>query len=192
MLQAMNDDTKPFLIKLIAENKDNEACKYLWDQYYEVLIKFAVAYLKSKELAEEVVADVLYQVWSTKHHLENIQHLRVYLFTAVRNRCYTQLSKKKREQSLFVNTGELHEDSHIDFNVDPEKQMITGELSKFIKEIVEDLPPRCKQIYKLIREEGLRNKDVAVQLGISINTIDVQLAIALKKITKAMQFYYNR
>ena len=188
----MNDHIKPYLIKLISENKDHEACKYLWDQYYDVLLKFAVAYLKSVELAEEVVADVLYQVWNSKDHLENIQYLRVYLFTAVRNRCYTQLSKKKREQSLFIHTGEHQEDSYIDFHVDPEKQMITGELSKFISEIVEDLPPRCKQIYKMIREDGLRNKDVAVELGISINTIDVQLAIALKKITKAMQLYYNR
>jgi RNA polymerase sigma-70 factor (ECF subfamily) len=188
----MNDHIKPYLIKLISENKDNEACKYLWDQYYDVLIKFSVAYLKSRELAEEVVADVLYQVWNTKDHLENIQHLRVYLFTAVRNRCYTQLSKKKREQALFINTSEFHEDSYIDFNINPVKQMMTGELSKFISEIVEDLPPRCKQIYKMVREDGLRNKDVAVQLGISINTIDVQLAIALKKLTKAMQLYYNR
>jgi RNA polymerase sigma-70 factor (ECF subfamily) len=188
----MNDHVKPYLIKLIAESKDHEACKYLWDQYHDTLIKFAVAYLKSRELAEEVVADVLYQVWNTKDHLENIQHLRVYLFTAVRNRCYTQLAKKKREQSLFVVTNELNEDSHVDFHINPEKQMINGELLKFISEIVEDLPPRCKQIYKMVREEGLRNKDVAAQLGISINTIDVQLAIALKKLTKAMQLYYNR
>lgn len=188
----MNDDVKQYLIKLIAEDKSNEAYKYLWNQYYDVLIKFSVAYLKSRELAEEVVADVLYQVWNTRQNLANIQHLRVYLFTAVRNRCYTQLARQKREQILFTNTSEFKEDVYFDVEINPERQMITDELTRFIKEIVEDLPPRCKEIYKMVREEGLRNKDVALQLGISVNTIDVQLAIALKKLTKALQLYDNR
>lgn len=188
----MNDPVKSYLIKLVSEAKGNEACRYLWDQYYKILIKFSMAYLKSNELAEEVVSDVLFQVWNNKHNLENIQNLRVYLFSAVKNRCYTQLQRQKRDQTLFVDNNDVKDDLYFDNKVDPENQMITGELSKFIQEIIEDLPQRCKQIYKMVREEGLRNKDVAVKLGISVNTIDVQLAIALKKLTKAIQLYYDR
>lgn len=188
----MIDDVKQRLSELVAAGKNNEAASYLWKQYYKVLLKFAVAYLKNTELAEEVVSDVLYQVWNNKAGISQIQNMRVYVFTAVRNRCYTQLNKQKREQLLFQPADELHEDRSFDNGIDPEKQMMNGELSKFISEIVEDLPPRCKQIYKMVREEGLRNKDVAQQLGISINTIDVQLAIAVKKLTKALQLYFNQ
>ena len=191
-MDQKGDSTKLDLINLIAQNKGDHAYKYLREQYYDVLIKFAVAYLKSNELAEEVVEDVLFLVWNSQHKLENINNLRVYIFTAVRNRCFTQLARLKREQSLFLNTSDYKENLSFNPNINPENMMVTSELSKLIREIVDDLPPRCRQIYKLIREDGLRNKDVAAQLNISVNTIDVQLAIAIKKLSKAIQLYYNR
>ena len=191
-MDQKDDSTKLDLINLIAQNKGDHAYKYLREQYYDVLIKFAVAYLKSNELAEEVVEDVLFLVWNSQHKLENINNLRVYIFTAVRNRCFTQLARLKREQSLFLNTSDYKENLSFNPNINPENMMVTSELSKLIREIVDDLPPRCRQIYKLIREDGLRNKDVAAQLNISVNTIDVQLAIAIKKLSKAIQLYYNR
>jgi RNA polymerase sigma-70 factor (family 1) len=191
-MDQKDDSTKLDLINLIAQNKGDYAYKHLREQYYSVLYKFAVAYLKSNELAEEVVEDVLFQVWSSKYKLESINNLRVYIFTAVRNRCFTQLARQKREQSLFLNTSDYKENLYFNHNINPESMMVTSELSKFIREIVDDLPPRCRQIYKMIREDGLRNKDVAEQLNISVNTIDVQLAIAIKKLSKAIQLYYNR
>ena len=51
---------------------------------------------------------------------------------------------------------------------------------------IENLPPRCKMIFKLIREDGLRYKEVAEILNISVNTIDVQMAIAVKRISEAL------
>ena len=191
-MDQKGDSTKLDLINLIAQNKGDHAYKYLREQYYNVLLKFAVAYLKSNELAEEVVEDVLFQVWSSQQKLESINNLRVYIFTAVRNRCFTQLNRLKREQTLFLNTSDYKENLYFNHNINPENMMVTSELSKFIREIVDDLPPRCRQIYKMVREEGLRNKDVAAQLNISVNTIDVQLAIAIKKLSKAIQLYYNR
>jgi RNA polymerase sigma-70 factor (family 1) len=191
-MDQTDDNTRLDLINLIAQNKGDYAYKHLREQYYNVLLKFAIAYLKSNELAEEVVGDVLFQVWSSQHKLENINNLRVYIFTAVRNRCFTQLARLKREQDLFLNTPDYKENLYFNHNINPENMMVTSELSKFIREIVDDLPPRCRQIYKMIREDGLRNKDVAAQLNISVNTIDVQLAIALKKLSKAIQLYYNR
>jgi RNA polymerase sigma-70 factor (family 1) len=191
-MDQKDDTIRLDLINLIAQNKGDHAYKYLREQYYNVLIKFAVAYLKSNELAEEVVEDVLFQIWSSQHKLESINNLRVYVFTAVRNRCCTQLARLKREQSLFLNTSDYQENLYFNHNINPEHMMVTSELSKFIREIVDDLPPRCRQIYKMVREEGLRNKDVAAQLNISVNTIDVQLAIAIKKLSKAIQLYYNR
>lgn len=187
-----DENTKRDLIELIAQDKSDKAYEHLRKQYYNILLKFAIAYLKSKELAEEVVADVLFQVWSSKHKIEAINHLRVYLFTAVRNRCFRQLAKEKRQQEMFLNTPDYEENLYFNHNINPENLMVTSELSKFISEIVEDLPPRCRQIYRMVREEGLRNKDVAAQLNISVNTIDVQLAIALKKLSRAIQLYYNR
>jgi len=64
--------------------------------------------------------------------------------------------------------------------------MITAEIDKIIREAVDALPPRCKMIFKLIREDGLKYKEVSQILNIAVNTIDVQMAIAVKRIAAAL------
>jgi RNA polymerase sigma factor (sigma-70 family) len=64
--------------------------------------------------------------------------------------------------------------------------MITSEMMVRMHQVIETLPPRCKMIFKLIREDGLKYKEVAEILNISVNTIDAQMAIAVKKICTAL------
>jgi RNA polymerase sigma-70 factor (ECF subfamily) len=70
--------------------------------------------------------------------------------------------------------------------------MITAEMYRNICNAVESLPPRCKMIFKLIREDGLRYKEVSEILNISVNTIDAQMAIAVKRIAQAVQKDFDR
>ena len=78
-------------------------------------------------------------------------------------------------------------DTSIDeFAADPYDLMITSEMMASMHQAIEALPPRCKMIFKLIREDGLKYKEVAEILNISVNTIDVQMAIAVKKICTAL------
>ena len=70
--------------------------------------------------------------------------------------------------------------------------MITADMVNKILEAVNQLPPRCKLVYKFIKEDGLRYKEVAAILNISVKTIDNQLAIALKKIGAAINVNLKR
>ncbi|MEP6844807.1 MAG: sigma-70 family RNA polymerase sigma factor, partial [Panacibacter sp.] len=93
----------------------------------------------------------------------------------------------KRAQQLV--TGSF---DYLDIEIeealgDPEELMITEEMLLRMQKAVDDLPPRCKMIFKLIREDGLKYKEVAQILNISVNTIDVQMAIAVKRICTALQ-----
>jgi RNA polymerase sigma-70 factor (ECF subfamily) len=63
------------------------------------------------------------------------------------------------------------------------------ELYDCIRNAINALPPRCRQIYEMVRLEGMRNKDVSEKLNISVNTIDVQLAIALKRLVNAVSSF---
>jgi RNA polymerase sigma factor (sigma-70 family) len=65
--------------------------------------------------------------------------------------------------------------------------MITAEMMHKMQAAIDALPPRCKMIFKLIREDGLRYKEVAEILNISVNTIDAQMAIAVRKICQSLQ-----
>lgn len=129
-----------------------------------------------------MIADVFIRIWQQRQKLTGIGNLKVYLYAAVKNQCLNYL-KKRRPAEDPLDTAEIN---LMKFNMDPEQLMITAEMMRGIEQAVEGLPPRCKLIFQLIREQGFRNKDVAEILGISINTVDVQLAIAIKKISKAI------
>ena len=71
---------------------------------------------------------------------------------------------------------------------DPEQLMVTAEMVARIKAAIEALPPKCKLIFKLVKEEELKYREVADILNISVKTIESQLAIALKKIGTSISF----
>ena len=71
--------------------------------------------------------------------------------------------------------------------ITPEDILITAEMYRKLQEAVEALPPRCKMVFKLVREDGLRYKEIAEILNISVNTIDVHMAIAVKRIAAALR-----
>lgn len=182
----MASDTQT-IVDLIAGNKEDDAYRFMYEKYQRILLRFATGYLKVREPAEEIVNDVFYKVWDNKKRIAEISNLRLYLFSSVRNACLTSLAMDKRRKDLvsdFSFTEVLQDD--------PESLYISSELHVLIHRTIQDLPPRCRQVYKLIRIEGLKNKEVAVKLNISVNTIDVQLAIAVKRLVTAINSYNQK
>jgi RNA polymerase sigma-70 factor (ECF subfamily) len=182
----MSEIVKETFVGLIVQNKESEAYKILAEHYHPSLLSFATAFLKSKEPAEEVVNDVLYNILLKREKVREINNLRIYLFTAVRNSCLTIIQKSKRDQELILN---ISQEKQGLVAYDPESILITGELRHRLKITINGLPPRCKLIYEMIFFEGMRNKDVAQKLNISVNTIDVQLAIAQKRLIDAVSIF---
>jgi RNA polymerase sigma-70 factor (family 1) len=153
--------------------------------FYQRLFHFAFAIVKIRELAEEIVEDVFVRLWQNHKDAHAIQNLRIYLYTATKNTALNYLSQKARESIT-----EPFDHIHIELSgstATPEQILITEEMFKKIRLAVESLPPRCKMIFKLVREDGLKYKEIAEVLNISVNTIDVQMAIAVKRIAAALQ-----
>ncbi|MDP4129677.1 MAG: RNA polymerase sigma-70 factor [Bacteroidota bacterium] len=159
------------------------AFKQLYGYFYKRLFHFALSMVKIKEAAEEIIEDVYIRIWQQRENITAIQNLKVYLYTAVKNTSLNYLSKKAKE-----NITEPFDHIHIEFSepVNPEQLMITAEMFNKIQHAVEALPPRCKMIFKLIREDGLKYKEVSQILNISVNTIDAQMAIAVSRIATAL------
>lgn len=153
--------------------------------FHRRLFSFSKSITRSAEDSEEIVEDIFVKLWSNRLQIMNIDNLQVYLYVAVKNRSLNALEKKSREliHSSF-------DDLDIDLASlapDPHKLLVTAEMMKKMQLAIDSLPPRCKMIFRLIREDGLPYKEVAEILNISVNTIDVQMAIAVKKICKALQ-----
>lgn len=165
---------------------DQQAFKQVYACFYKRLYHFALAIVKTREVAEEIAEDVFVKIWQNRAQAGAIKNIRVYLYTATKNRSLNYLSQKARaavtEPFDYINI-EID-----DTALSPEQVMITAEMFKRIQQAVDALPPRCKMIFKLVREDGLKYKEVAEILNISVNTIDAQMAIAVKKISASLQF----
>ncbi|NII24303.1 RNA polymerase sigma-70 factor [Pseudoflavitalea sp. X16] len=174
---------KPLLQKVATG--DQRAFRELYHTFHKRLHYFAFALVKTKEAAEEIVEDVFIRLWSQRATITQINNLKIYLYTATKNTALNYLSKKARESMV-----EPFDDIDIalqETSISPEQIMITTETYQQIRQAVEALPPRCKMIFKLIREDGLKYKEVSEILNISINTIDAQMAIAVQRIADAVR-----
>jgi RNA polymerase sigma-70 factor (family 1) len=172
------------LLQKIQEHDDQQSFKKLYQLLFFRLYQFAYSYVHSKESAEEVVNDVFLSLWQKRKTLDAINNINVYLYVAVKNASLNWLRKNKHV--FTVSMDELATD-HLHLVPNPELMLITRELQLHIREAIEQLPPRCKIIFKLIKEDGLSYKEVASILEVSVKTVDTQLYLALKKLSKILK-----
>jgi len=171
------------LQRRLAMYDDESAYKELFITFYKPLQQFACSFVKSKELAEEIVSDVFLKIWLNRAEVNSIDNFRVYLYISIKNTALKYLLKQHKQVAISIDELDVELES---LGRNPEEIMLTAEMLNRIKTAVNSLPPRCKIIFKLIKEDGLRYKEVAEILNISVKTIDNQLAIALSKISKAV------
>ncbi len=173
------------LLQKIAKHEDAAAFKQLYLRFFQPLKHFAYTITHSHEQAEEVVEDVFIQLWMQKEKLLAIDNLKVYLYVGVRNISINYLKKENRHTHESIDYADADIQS-TDSN--PEQLVISTELRKRIDSAIQNLPPKCKLIFKMAKEDKLPYKDMAAILNITVKTIDCQLAIALKKISTAINF----
>ena len=178
----------PLLRKLtnaIAYNDDAAAYKELFLLYHKRLLNFSMTITHSKELAEEVVSDVFMRIWTARKRLMAVENFHLYIYIITKNLSINCWLKEQKVQSFSL------DETAVDVkNIysDPEQLMITAEMQKRICFAIQALPPKCQLIFKLIREDGLRYKEVAELLNLSLKTIENQMTIALKKISESIRF----
>ena len=150
------------------------------------LYDFSFSFIKNKSLAEEAVSDVFFKVWLNRSELVNILNVKAYLYKATYNTSLNYLDELKRKKAISLD--ELEVELSVDL-ICPETELINNELRELIEKAIEDLPPRCKLIYKLAKMEKMKYKEIAELLDISVKTINHQLAIALKKMGTTIREY---
>ena len=169
----------------IARFGDQLAYKELFTSFYSYLFPFALGIVKSKESAEEVVSDIFIKIWEKRDVLEKISNLKVYLYVATRNLAFNYADKQKRSATNSIDEFSVEFKSRY---FDPEQLLITADMMALIEKEIDRLPPKCRIIFKLVKEDNLKYKEVAEILNISAKTVENQLAIALHKIGNAIRF----
>lgn len=165
----------------VAENDDQTAFQELFRHFFPGMLSFATSYMKNKMMAEEVVEDVFVKLWENRKMLPAIRNLNYYLYVATKHAALNALKKDKAQEVIF-HIDELEEEI-LHFNRTPEDMMISEQTLKEIEGIINSLPGRCRLIFRLVKEEGLRYREVAELLNISEKTVENQMTIALQKLT---------
>jgi len=164
--------------------KDEQVFKDLYRQYFVKLYRFATSLVHCKEAAEEIVHDVLINLWKKRNTFTEIENLNTYLYISVKNLSLNYLRNERKH--LHVDLETIHDENNY-IAVDPESVMISVEGIKTLNTFINKLPAKCKLVFRLIKEDGLKYKEVAALLNISVKTVENQLAIALKKISESIK-----
>jgi RNA polymerase sigma-70 factor (ECF subfamily) len=146
-------------VRKVREEGDREAFEKIFRAYYKRLHGFAYSYLKQKEAAEDVVQSVFLKIWKNRKNWNPPGKLKTYLFKAVRNESLNKI----RHQKIVSDSEEdvIRTFAEYKYNSTSEEDFETDELRIEIQKGIENLPPRCRQIFILNRRSGLTYREIA-------------------------------
>jgi RNA polymerase sigma-70 factor (family 1) len=185
--ELLNDVASTLLKRQFAAG-DQRAFRQIFDYFAPRLKQFAFAIVKKSDTALDIVDEIFVKLWRNKENMPAIQNLKVYLYTATKNTALNYLSRKAHQQ---ITEPFDHINIELKDEQCPEQLLITAEIFRNIRAAVDELPPRCKMIFKLVREDGLKYKEVAEILNVSANTVDAQMVIAVKKIREKVNIHFD-
>lgn len=159
----------------------------LYLTYYSKLVRFAKEFVILEEDAENITQDVFTDLWAKRDSMDRIENMNAYLFRLIKNRCLDHLKHKMFEQKYieFVQTSfeiemSLKLQSLDRFDVSDISE--GNETEILVRNAINSLPRKCRDIFLLSRVEGLKYREISERLGISVNTVECQMGIALKKL----------
>lgn len=171
------------LLAQLALNGDATSYKKIFLHYQPRLLSFSLAITHNKQLAEEAVSDVFLNVWKNRSTLLRIANFPLYLYISVKNTSLNYAAREQRERVFSLDDVKTELTS---LQYDPEQLMITAEMFRRMTAAVQSLPPKCRLIFKLVKEDGLRYKEVAELLHLSVKTVEAQMTIALRRLGESV------
>jgi len=171
-----------YLLTRVLENDDTTAFEKLFISNYSPLRNFCKRLVRVNEVAEELVGEVFFKIWLNRKHIVIAHSPKSYLYRAVRNLAFDHLRKEKR--AMWVNLEEAEYLPSEGF--DPHRNSEYDELQLKVKRAVEKLPKRCRLVFQLSRDQGLKYSVIAEVMQLSVKTIETQMGRALKSLRIAL------
>ena len=166
---------------------DIKAFEQLFREYYEKLCQWAHQYLHDKDSSEEVVQDLFYQIWANRESIEFRISVKSYLYKSVSNNCKMILRQKSRR-------AEIESELARDLTGIEEPADLPGdqELSEVIGKTLDELPDSTATIFKMSRFDGMKYREIANHLKISVKTVEANMGKALSLFRKNLKEYINK
>lgn len=160
----------------------NHTYKLLFRKYYANLLFYATRIVGEEE-AEDVVQDVFVELWQRKDALTVGDKIQSFLYRAVYTRALNVLKHREIMNSYEAIAQEIHK-KRIEFYQPDSNEVVKRiedrELRRQLSEAIGELPDKCKTVFTLSYLHGMKNKEIAEALGISLRTVEAHMYKALK------------
>ncbi len=180
--QNSNIDEK--VIALIVEG-DESAFTEFYKHYHHMIYGISLKITHSVTLSEEIVQEVFLKIWLKRSDLKNIENIAAYLFIIARNQVFKALKQIAKNYKTVL----LEENNNAFAHNNLENIILEKENNLLLHEAIERLPRQQKQVYTLIKDQGLKREEAAEFLKLKPETIKFHLAEAMKNIRSYCAFH---
>lgn len=169
--------------------RDDDIASYeqLHANYYAALCNFTFSYLKDRQLCEEVISDVFVAVWQKRKELTHVRNIKSYLYTCAKN---LSIDTIRKNNTMIQPDTSIYEVDIADVDEQLLSPLEMKEFKQKMNAAIEELPPQCKLIFKMLVNDQLAYKEIAEILNLSRKTVEAQIAIAYKKLTSQLKKLY--
>lgn len=164
-----------------------DSFEVLFRTYYQELCNYVYQYFHDKDTAEEIVQDLFYKLWNKKETLMIRTSIRSYLYKSAYNNTMLLL----REKNTRHVTDIIPDNAEMTTVNEPDELLQASELNKIVQSTISSMPKKVRKIFELSRFEGLKYKEIADRLSISIKTVEANMGKALKLFRKNLKEYYE-
>ena len=158
---------------------DKQSFELLFKKFYTSLCAFAYNYISSEECVVDIVQDVFMKIWERKKEFNNVSDIKSYLYIAVRNSCLNEINKTKNLNSNLdielLKTDVIYKEGYIQ-----------EETYRMLRKVINDLPEQTRKIVYMTYE-GVKNPEIAEELGISKHTVHTLKKRAYKKLRERLK-----
>ncbi len=157
----------------------------LFRQFYAPLCHYAYSILRDSDEAEDMVQKLFCKLWDQRERIEIHTSIKSYLYRMVHNDCMNKI----KQQGIRAGHNEHYVYTKEKESNEVENKVMASELEQRIEKIIESLPPRCREVFNMSRQEQRSYSEIAQTLKITTNTVETQIVKALRVLRKGLKDY---
>ena len=171
---------------------DQFAFEILFKIMHKKLSAYARIFVRDPEIVNDLIQDTFIKIWEVRESLQEDKSIKGYLFRSVHNNCINYLNKRQ----IYIHQSEEYARSIKESILSAEQgneyeqlldRIVQDDFDIRLSEVIDKLPPQGKEIFLLSRYQKLTYNEIAVKLGISVNTVKTQLSRAFQKIREVLK-----